>query len=314
VTSSPQLADLSVPDDILVGLAASRKWLPCRLLYDAHGADLFDQICNAPEYYLTRNELGLLREHLPAIATDVGRHARIIEPGSGAGIKTRMLLEALEAPTVYVPIDVCREQLEDTASTFRDELGLEVEPVHADYMKALRLPRTRTPHQRTLLFFPGSTIGNFEPLDARAFLSRFGDLAGHGALMLLGADSNDDGTALERAYDDAQGITAAFNLNILVHLNRTLGATFDLQHFAHRAVWNEAASRVEMHLVSQRRQTVRVGDVVVRFEMGEPIVTEHCYKHRPDALETLLRASGWRVRRVHVDADGRMRLWVADRA
>jgi L-histidine N-alpha-methyltransferase len=301
-------------DDICEGLRASRKHLPCRLLYDARGAELFEQICTLEEYYLTRSELALLEQHLPAIANQVGARARVIEPGSGAGRKTRMLLTALDQPASYVPIDVSREQLEHNAAALRTEYpGLELQPVHADYTQAFALPRPTTPFEHTLVFFPGSTIGNFEPDEARKFLTRFGELAGPGAKLLLGADANGDADSLLSAYDDYQGVTAAFDLNVLVHLNREHGATFDPTAFVHRATWDATRSRIEMHLVSRRRQTVTIGNEAFELERGEPIVTEHCYKHRPEVLASLLEAAGWQVPEVFVDPHGRMRLWLATR-
>ena len=307
--------DRAGPDDVLDGLLAPRKHLPCRLLYDARGAALFEQICTVDDYYPTRSELALLEEHLPAIAAAVGPAARVIEPGSGAGSKTRMLLRALDAPVGYLPIDISREQLEDNARALRAEFpGLEVQPVCGDYTGPLELPHPARPAARTLAFFPGSTIGNFEPDAARAFLARLRDLAGPGGLLLLGADSNTDRDSLERAYDDREGVTAAFDRNVLAHVNRTHAATFDPAAFAHRAVWNAARSRVEMHLVSLRRQTVTVAGEPVHFERGEPIVTEHCYKHPRPALAAMLAAAGWRVLRTDADPRARMHLWLATAA
>ena len=301
-------------DDVIAGLRSTPKRLPCRLFYDARGASLFERICTLPEYYLTRSELALLVEHLPRIARDVGARARVIEPGSGAGRKTRMLLRALERPALYVPIDVSHDQLERNAASLRAEFdGLDVQPVHGDYTRTIHVARAAGSHGRTLVFFPGSTIGNFEPDEARRFLARFADLAGSRAMLLLGTDSNGDKGALVAAYDDAQGVTAAFNRNALAHVNRTHGATFDPQAFSHRAVWNAERSRVEMHLVSRRKQAVRVGDATIAFERGEPIVTEHCYKHAPKVVASLLDAAGFRVLREIPDAEGRMRLWLAER-
>jgi L-histidine N-alpha-methyltransferase len=312
--SSASPLDTRGEGDVLAGLSAREKRLPCRLLYDARGAALFERICALPSYYLTRSELGLLGEHLGAIAAMVGSRARVLEPGSGAGHKTRMLLGALDRPAAYVPIDVSVEQLERNARALRKEFpGLEVAPVHGDYTRTLHVPRAGE-HARTLLYFPGSTIGNFEPHEASAFLARFGELAGSGAMMLLGADSNADRESLRDAYDDPEGVTAEFNLNVLAHLNRTHDATFDLATFTHEIVWDAARARVEMHLVSSKRQRVSVGARTIAFDRGESIVTEHCYKHRPAVLERLIEGAGWRVRRVIPDADGRMRLWLAARA
>ena len=298
-------------DDVLAGLRARPKHLPCRLLYDARGAELFEQICTLPEYYLTRSEVALLDAHLPAIARVLGPGVRVVEPGSGAGVKTRLLLSALDDPAGYVPIDVSGEQLELTARALRAAYpALDVEPVHGDFTRLAYLPAGAAA-PRTLVFFPGSTIGNFEPDAARAFLARFRALAGPGAALLLGADANDDPVSLVRAYDDAAGVTAAFDLNVLAHLNRSHGATFDVSRFYHRAAWDGRRDRIEMHLVSRVRQTVTVAGEPVELERGEPIITEHCYKHRPDVLAALLAGAGWRVREVFADPHGRMRLWLA---
>ena len=304
------LALTTPPNDVLDGLRARRKHLPCRLLYDAHGAALFERICTVDEYYLTRSEIALLDEHLPAIAELVGRGVRVIEPGSGEGIKTRMLLGALDAPAGYVPIDVSGEQLERTAHSLRAEFPrLDVQPLCADYTASLELPASHA--KRSLVFFPGSTIGNFEPEAAKNFLARLRGLAGPRGMLLLGADCNGDRESLLRAYDDSDGVTAAFDLNILAHLNRTHDANFNLDAFMHRAVWDAASSRIEMHLVSKRKQTVRIGHDAIHFERGEPIVTEHCYKHSAAAVAAMLGDAGWQPVRVVCDALSRMHLWLA---
>lgn len=305
-------------DDVMAGLSAPQKRLPCRLLYDARGAELFERICELPEYYPTRTELALLRAHLPAVAEAVGPDARVIEPGSGAGQKTRMLLAALDRPATYVPIDVAAEQLAENAEALRREVpGLEVLPVCGDYTAQLTIPRSAkagASDGRTLIFFPGSTIGNFEPDEAVRFLSRFAALAGHGGMLLLGADSNQRAETLVPAYDDAQGVTADFDLNLLAHVNRTHQASFDLSAFRHRAVWNAVRSRIEMHLVSKKAQTVEVGGQPISFERGEAIITEHCYKHSRPALEALLGLAGWTVQRTFSDEAERMGLWLAVRS
>jgi dimethylhistidine N-methyltransferase len=302
-------------DDVLAGLLSPRKQLPCRLLYDARGAQLFERICTVDDYYPTRSELALLEAHLPAIAAAIGPAARVIEPGSGEGIKTRMLLAALERPAGYVPIDVSRDQLEQTARTLGAAFpDLEIQPWCADYTQAMEVPRTARPCARSVIFFPGSTIGNFEPDTARVFLTRAGELAGAGGMLLLGADSNTNVESLVRAYDDSDRVTAEFNLNVLAHINRTHGARFDLDAFEHRAVWNAARGRIEMHLVSRWRHVVRVAGVPIQFARGESIVTEHCYKHPPAAITKLLADSGWRVERVIHDDLVRMHLWLAVRA
>ncbi|HRC57263.1 MAG TPA: L-histidine N(alpha)-methyltransferase [Kofleriaceae bacterium] len=301
-----------VPDDVIDGLCAERKHLPCRLLYDDLGAALFDQICGVEEYYPTRAELALLGDHLPHLAATVGARARILEPGSGTGHKTRLLLSAMQAPACYVPIDVSATQLADNAESLRREFPeLEVLPVCGDYLAPLRLPTPARSFDATLVFFPGSTIGNFHPDEACTFLARLADLAEPGGWLLLGADANTDEDSLLRAYDDEAGVTAAFNLNVLSHLNRSHAATFDPAAFLHRAVWNAAHSRVEMHLVSRRRQVVQVAGRAIGFERGEAIVTEHCYKHSAPALTAMLHRAGWSVKETYPDAQRRMTLWLA---
>lgn len=308
------LAQQVIADDVIAGLRAPIKRLPCRLLYDARGAELFEQITFTEDYYLTRAELALLEQRLPDVAARVGAHARVIEPGSGAGRKTRLLLDALDRPASYVPIDVAEDQLADTARTLSEAYpGLEVQPLLGDYTRPLTLPASTRPHGKTLVFFPGSTIGNFEPADAHRFLSQLGQLAGPGAMIAVGADANADRAQLLRAYDDSDGVTAAFDLNLLAHVNRTHGADFALDGFMHRAIWNAARSRVEMHLVSRRDQVVTVAGERFRFARGEAIVTEHCYKHAPAALERILAGAGWNVVQTFADAEARMRLWLAAR-
>jgi len=300
-------------DDVLAGLRASRKSLPCRLLYDDVGAELFEQICTLDAYYPTRTELALLEQHLPQIAHHVGPAARVIEPGSGDGRKTRKLLRALDAPSSYVPIDIAHDQLHRMAQALRRALpAVEIAPVTADYSAAFELPAPQRAFRRTLVFFPGSTIGNFEPGEARRFLARLAELAGGDRMLLLGADATRDPGVLLRAYDDEHGVTAAFDKNVLAHLNRTRGASFDLDAFAHRAVWNAGASRVEMQLVSQRRQVVRIAGEPISFAAGEAIVTEHCYKHTPAAMHALLAMSGWRPRQVFTAATMPFRLWLCE--
>jgi dimethylhistidine N-methyltransferase len=308
-------ADPFAGDELLAGLRAAHKTLPCKLLYDERGAALFEQICTLDEYYPYRSELALLERDLPAIADAIGPAARIIEPGSGAGQKTRMLLRQLDRPATYVPIDVSAAQLVHTADALRAEFpDLVVAPIAGDYTQPLELPAASRAPGRTAVFFPGSTIGNFEPDEARRFLARFATLAGPGALLVLGADANQDADQLLRAYDDAQGVTAAFNLNLLAHLNRTRGANFDLAAFMHRAVWDPVRSRIEMHLVSRKKQTVAIAGESVGFERGEAIVTEHCYKYPPAFLASLLASAGWSVQATFVDPADRMRLWLASHA
>jgi L-histidine N-alpha-methyltransferase len=312
VTHLPLRTNL-LEDDVIAGLSAPKKRLPCRLLYDAHGASLFESITRLDDYYPTRTEDELLAEHLGQIAQAAGRQVRVIEPGCGDGHKTRRLLRALDRPSSYVGIDVAHEQLARFTHELRNDMpNLDVQGVAADYTQPFVLPTPGHDWKKTLVFFPGSTIGNFEPTDARSFLAMLGRIAGDDRLLLLGADGTRDVPALMRAYDDPMGVTAEFNKNILVRLNRERGATFDLDCFEHRAVWNSDASRVEMHLVSTCRQIVRVDKQTFAFAAGEPIVTEHCYKHSPMAMQAILGAAGWRPRQVFTSSHQPYRLWLCE--
>lgn len=302
-----------IDDDVLAGLLDQPKRLPCRLLYDEHGAALFDRITLLDEYYPTRVELRLLDECLPAIAADVGVAARVIEPGSGAGIKTKRLLRALNHPASYIGIDVTREALEHAARVLRAEHpDLDVHAIVADFTRPFAVPAPRRPIGRTLVFFPGSTIGNFDPHDAIAFLGGLRRSAGDNSRLVLGADGTRDPSVLHAAYNDRDGVTAAFDKNVLAHLNRARGTTFDLDAFEHRAIWNERYSRVEMHLIATRAQHVILDGNHVDVAAGEPIITEYSYKHSIPAVRGILRAAGWHVRDVFTGKEQPMRLWLCE--
>jgi dimethylhistidine N-methyltransferase len=297
-------------DDVLAALRERPKRLPCRLLYDAVGSELFEQITGLDDYYPTRVEYRLLDAMLPIVADDVGRDARVIEPGAGAGCKTRRLLQALVEPSAYVGIDVSREILERTRQTLSRELpAVDVQTIAADFTRPFPLPPPRRAIGKTIVFFPGSTIGNFEPFNAIVFLAHLARLAGPDGRMLLGADGTQDAAALVRAYDDIDGVTAQFNLNVLDRLNRERGAQFDLSAFRHRAVYNQRHSRVEMQLLSLREQRVDVGGDTIELAKGEPIVTEHAYKHTLQGFRGMLHAAGWEVRQVLTGKEQPMRLW-----
>jgi dimethylhistidine N-methyltransferase len=283
------------------------------LLYDEHGAQLFDQITLTDDYYPTRVELRLLDECLPAIAAEVGVAARVIEPGSGAGIKTKRLLRALEQPASYIGIDVTREALDYAARVLAEEHPtLDIHTIAADFTRPFTLPAPRRPVGRTLVFFPGSTIGNFEPHEAVAFLGGLQRSAGPHSLLLLGADGTRDSAIVERAYNDSDGVTAAFSKNVLAHLNRTRHTSFDLDAFEHRATWNERYSRVEMRLVAKHALHVVLDGNVIGFAAGEPLITEYSYKHSVPAMRGILLASGWSVRQVFTGKEQPMRLWLCE--
>lgn len=287
--------------EVLAGLAERPKRLPCKLFYDELGSRLFERICELDEYYLTRTELGLLDRHVAEISRLAGPNVRVVEFGSGASTKTRLLLDALERPVAYVPIDIAREALEESAAAIELRYPeLEVRPVCADYTLEVELPETHGA-ARTLGFFPGSTIGNFEPKDAVTFLRRVRAHCGPNGLLLIGYDLKKDKKTLEAAYDDREGVTAEFNRNILRVLNREHGARFSLEAFRHRAVYDERHGRIEMHLVSTVRQRVALGSELVSFEAGEAIVTEHCYKYDFDQFRGLARKSGFEPLRTFTD-------------
>jgi L-histidine N-alpha-methyltransferase len=295
--------------EALIGLGERPKRLPPKLFYDERGAELFERICRQPEYYLWRAELEILTRQGPAIAELLGSRIALIDLGSGAGDKSRLLLSALDAPAAYVPVDIAGDQLARLAGQVRTAHPLvEVRPVLADYSRPFTVPAL-PPDARRVAYFSGSTIGNLHNVEAVAFLDRLRRMVGREGGILLGADRIKDRTTLEAAYDDARGVTAAFNLNVLERLNRELGADFDLSAFRHVAFFDDEARRIEMHLESTAAQTVTVAGVEIPFELGERIWTESSYKYDLDSLERLATGSGLRIERLL--SDGGARFWVA---
>ena len=298
-----------VRDEVLRGLFAEPKTLPPKLFYDAVGAELFEEICELPEYYLTRAELEILRARAGEIAKLAGPRVALLEYGSGAGVKIRLLLDALESPAAYVPVDISREQLARVATELSAEYrGVAVRPLNADYTLPLAVPPLPEGSRR-VAFFPGSTIGNFHPMEAVVFLGRVRRAVGREGALILGVDRRKAATALNAAYDDAAGITAKFNLNMLTRLNHEVGARFDLQKFQHKAFFNSRASRVEMHLVSKEAQTVKVAGDFIDFEEGESIWTESSYKYDRARLEELVDTAGFRIRKLWTNS--KRQFWVA---
>lgn len=295
--------------EVLRGLRCERKTLPPKLFYDAAGAELFERICEQPEYYPTRAELEILEARAPEIAALAGPQCALIEYGSGAGIKVTLLLDALERPAAYVPIDISREQLWDVASDLAAEYpDVAVRPLFGDYSQPLELPPLPAGARR-VGFFPGSTIGNFHPAEATAFLRRIRRTVGSDGALIVGVDRRKEAAVLDAAYNDAAGVTAAFNLNLLTRLNRELGADFDLERFAHRAFFNPDASRVEMHLESLDDQVVHVAGARVTFGAGETIWTESSYKYDEARLDDVVGSAGFSVRTRWTDSQERF--WVA---
>jgi len=292
--------------EILRGLALPKKTIPCKFFYDERGSRLFDDICEVDEYYPTRTELAILREYTREIAREIGPRPLLIELGSGSGNKTRLVLDYLDDPAAYVPIDIAREHLIASAALLLDayaDRGLEVLPVCADYTKDFDIPRARRPTQNLVFYFPGSTIGNLSPPEAVKFMSHMRSLARGPCGLLVGADLRKDRAVLEAAYNDRAGVTAAFNLNVLARINRELGGDFALDRFRHRAFYNAQEGRIEMHLVSTHNQTVRVGDVPISFTEGESILTEHSYKFSKENMADIASRGGFRVERVWTDPE-----------
>ena len=267
-------------EEVLRGLSAPHKSLPCKYFYDQRGSELFDAICELPEYYLTRTELGIMGAHIGEMAAALGPEVLLLEPGSGSGIKTRLLLEQLSQPVAYVPVDISRAHLLASAERLsRLYPQLEVLPVCADFNGDFTLPVPRRVARRAVVYFPGSTVGNFAPAAAVKLLRHLRQLAGVDGALLIGFDMQKDTEALERAYNDSAGVTAEFNRNILARLNRELDADFDLSRFRHRARYDVRHGRIEMQLVSRGDHRVAVAGESFRFRNGEHIVTEYSYKY-----------------------------------
>jgi L-histidine Nalpha-methyltransferase len=298
---APQFETSEILADVLAGLGATRKTLPPKLFYDEVGARLFERICTLDEYYLTRSELSILGARAGEIADFIGPRVALVEYGSGAATKVRFLLDALHDPAAYVPIDISREQLARVAADLEaDYPELAVRPICGDYTRLLPLP-SLPQHARRVAFFPGSTIGNFHPAEAAAFLTRVRRTVGTGGALVIGVDRRKDAAVLHAAYDDPHGVTAAFNRNVLRRINRELGADFDLASFRHVAFFNDDASRIEMHLESTREQSVLVAGNTFDFTQGETIWTESSYKYDEEQLATVASAAGFRVDRLWSD-------------
>lgn len=291
-------------ESVLDGLKKQEKELSPVWFYDELGSFLFDNICELPEYYLTRTEIAIMQAHAAEMAQHVGRDAAIIELGSGTSLKTRLLLDQIEMPATYVPVDIAREHLLDAAGAIaRDYPDLRVIPVCANFAQPFELPAYVAQSSRRVVYFPGSTIGNFEPEDAERLLRRIREMIGRNGAVLIGADLRKDPRVLHRAYNDDAGVTAEFNINALRHLNRELGADFDLEAFEHAAVWVENKSRIEMHLISKEDQRVHIGDEEVTIKRGEHIRTECSHKYTLESFGDLAAAADLCVTRVWMDPE-----------
>ncbi len=307
ISAPPVLWDQGVPTDcfradVLRGLSAAAKSIPCKYFYDEAGSKLFDQICELEEYYPTRTELAIMERHAQEMADLAGPSCLLVEYGSGSSVKSRLLLDRLATPVAYVPVDISREHLRLSASALaRAYPHLEVLPICADFTQPLELPVPALRSRRRLVYFPGSTMGNLTPEEAIRLLRRTAQLGGPYSGLLLGVDLKKDPQILHTAYNDKQGVTAAFNLNLLERINRELGADFQTAQFWHHASYNPREGRIEMYLISQKEQRVRIGSQAVTLAEGEAIRTEYSYKYSLAEVKHLAAAAGYEVRRVWTD-------------
>ena len=306
-TSPVQLHDCEPAEDdiltdVLTGLKKPQKELPCKLFYDEYGSELFEAICETDDYYPTRTEIGIMERHGGDMTDAIAHLNTLVEYGSGSSIKTRLLLDEADHLKYYVPIDISRDFLMSSAADISKMYDhLDVHPVCADYTKPFTLPSDFKHGISRAVYFPGSTIGNFTPSAAVAFLRSVISVSGHGGSLLIGVDLRKDPEIIERAYNDSQGVTAEFNLNALRRINADLGANFDLDQFEHRAFYNDKEHRIEMHLECTESHTVNVGEAEVEFEAGETIHTECSYKYDIESFSTMASLAGFDVKRVWTD-------------
>jgi dimethylhistidine N-methyltransferase len=305
ITAPPQVSAPESTDfltDVIAGLSSNPRTLPCKYFYDERGAALFQKICELPEYYVTRTEIDILDRCRADIASQLGPGIELIGLGTGAGTKTRILIEALENPGVYIPVDISEKQLQESTALFREIFPeLEILPVCADYLQPVVLPSPSREPARNIVYFPGSTIGNFDPQEAVEFLRRVAKVCRGGGGLLIGVDLKKDRQVLEAAYNDSAGVTAEFNLNLLERINRELGAKFDLDQWRHRAIYNSDAGRIEMYLISETDQFVYINEHNFQFRNGEKIITEFSYKYAPDEFAALAAKAGFNFVRMWSD-------------
>ena len=290
--------------EIINGLQQPEKMISPKYFYDERGSQLFDQITTLPEYYQTVTELGIMRANIEEITTLIGPQASLIEYGSGSSLKTRVLLGHLVDLAVYVPVDISEDHLLASAQQIRSEFpGLEILPVVADFTKQFALPDPTVMPLRNMVYFPGSTIGNFTNDDALELLKVMHDEAGANGAMLIGVDLQKDPAIIERAYNDSRGVTAEFNLNMLRHLNREYGSDFDLPSWSHEARYNESAGRIEIRLLNSTLQTVNIGPQTFVINAGEGILTEYSHKYTLGGFAAMAEQAGFEVARVWTDPE-----------
>jgi L-histidine N-alpha-methyltransferase len=290
--------------EILHGLGKQQKTIPPKFFYDSRGSRLFEAICEQPEYYPTRIEFGIMRTHIASITRAIGQGVAVIEFGSGSGAKTRILLDSLRDIAAYIPVEISRNALmESAAQIYESYPHIEVLPVCADFSKAFELPRPKRAASRNVVFFPGSTIGNFSHADAVDLMGVMRKEAGDDGQLLIGLDLVKSRNIVEPAYNDAAGATAKFNLNLLSRMNRDHGGDFHVDHFEHKAIYDEDENRIEMRLISMRKQTVRLAGKRIPFEEGEFIVTEHSHKYTQEGFESMAQKAGFNVAERWSDPD-----------
>ncbi len=286
----------------LSGLRKAQKQIPSKFLYDARGSKLFDKICELEEYYPTRTEIDIMKQNAEAMAEAIGPRVRLVEYGSGSSVKTRILLDHLNELASYVPVDISKEHLVESANELAEDYpSIPIQPVCADYTTAFELPESPSPARRTVGYYPGSTIGNFRRNEARDFLGRIADTVRPDGGLLIGVDLKKDVDVLKAAYDDSEGVTAAFNKNLLRRMNRELNATFDLDGFEHHVFWNEERGCIESHLRSTKTQTVTVAGERFPFKEGETIHTEDSHKYTLDEFAALAAEADFQVDRMWTD-------------
>ena len=289
--------------DVIEGLQSEPKRLHCKYLYDQRGSQLFDQICDLPEYYPTRTETKIMQQHVAPISDAIGPNSILVEFGSGSSTKTRTLLAHKSNLVAYLPVDISREHLLDTVEQIRSDFpDLKVHPIVADFTQTIELPR-QFGQSRTTVYFPGSTIGNLESTEAEILLGRIATLCGAGGGLLIGFDLAKDPSTLVAAYDDAAGVTAEFNLNLLRRINRELDAEFDLRQFQHVAIHNDEKSRIEIYIESLIDQDVRIGDESVSLAAGERILTEYSHKYSIEQFAAIAKRAGLIQDQIWTDED-----------
>jgi len=299
----PSAEESEFAADVLRGLNTTPKRIPAKYFYDDAGSQLFDRITDLPEYYPTRCEMSILEANAAEICKLIPEGAALVEFGAGSNRKARILLKAAPTLSVYVPVDICGAMIEREAVELRRDFPkLKITPVSADFTKEFELPQEAREAPARVGFFPGSTIGNFEPHEAAAFMNNVGRILGPGAVLIVGVDLIKPVEVLKAAYNDKQGITAKFNVNLLKRINRELGGTFNLDCFEHHAIYNRERNRIEMHLASLRRQKVKVAGETIDFRAGETIHTENSYKYSVESLSALARGVGWSPLKVWIDS------------